>query len=202
MTSINTNASAMAAVRSLAAVSNDLGKTQARVESGLRISRANDDPAVFVIAQNMRADLNTFSAVKDSLAFGGAALTVARDAMTKISNELGTLKATITQGQQQGLDQTQMNNQISNALNNIDAYAKSATFNGVNLLTAGLSGVAGVNYTNLDVVHDIQGSLTSVTGTDSTAAGLGLRGSSGGPPRLSRWRPARRRFPAQPPART
>jgi len=178
MSSINTNVSAMAAVRSLSTISNSMSNTQARIESGLRINKANDDPAVFAIAQNMRADLNAMTAVRDSLAFGRSALTVARDAATKISNELATLKQTITQGQQQGLNATQIDSQISDALANIDAYARSATFNGVNLLTNGVGGVPGVTDNNLDIVRDIQGATTSVTGTNSTSAGLSLTGLS------------------------
>ena len=172
-TSINTNITAMAAIRSLSTIALDTQRTQARVESGLRINKANDDPAVFAIAQNMRADINAMSAVRDSLAFGKATLSVARDAATKISDELGKLKQTITQGQQQGLDSNQINAQITNALANIDAYARSATFNGVNLLTNGVAGVAGVSATSLGVVRDIQGSITSLTGTNSTTSGAG-----------------------------
>ena len=178
MSSVNTNGAAMAAIRSLSSISTDMARTQSRVESGLRISKANDDPAVFAIAQNMRADLNAMTAVKDSLAFGRSALTVARDAATKISDELGKLKQTVTQGQQQGLDAAQIDNQITNALANIDAFARSATFNGVNLLVAGVGGVPGVTDTNVDIVRDIQGALTSVTGTNSTSGGLALTGLS------------------------
>ena len=134
MSSINTNVAAMAAVRSLNTISTDMGKTQQRIETGLRISAASHDPAVFTIAQRMRADLSGLNAVVDSQNFGRAALSVARDAATRISNELGRLKQTITQGQQQGLDQTTMNNQITSALSNIDAFANSANFNGVNLI--------------------------------------------------------------------
>jgi flagellin len=177
MSSVNTNAAAMAAIRSLNNIGKDMGKTQQRIETNLRISKADDDPAVFAIAQNMRADLNGMTAVKDSLKFGKSALTVARDAATQISDELGRLKQTMTQGQQQGLDAEQINNQITNALQNIDAFANSATFNGVNLLTNGLT-VDGVTNTSVDIVRDIQGSVTSVAGTDSTSNGLNLNGLS------------------------
>lgn len=117
MSSINTNVTAMAAIRSLPLISNQMAKTQAAVESGLCITKANDDPAVFSIAQTMRADLKGLTAVRDGLAFGKAALTVARDAATKISNELATLKQTVTQGQQQGLDTATTNAQVQNILN-------------------------------------------------------------------------------------
>jgi flagellin len=167
MSSINTNVAAMAAVRSLSSTSMDLAKTQQRVETGLRTSRANDDPAVFAISQRMRADLKGMAAVKDSLAFGRSTLTVARDAATKISDELASLKQTVTQGQQQGLDQTQIQTQIDNALTNIDAYVNSADFNGVNLLD---------NSGDLNIIRNIAGDTQDVTGVDRTAAGLGLTG--------------------------
>lgn len=170
MSSINTNVAAMAAVRSLNSISQDMGKTQQRIESGLRISQANHDPAVFTIAQRMRADLKGLDAVVDSQNFGRATLSVARDAATRISNELTNLKGTMTQGQQQGLDQTTMNNQITAALSNIDAYVASASFNGVNLI----DGSGG----SLTVMRDITGSSTNVAGTDlrSSAGGLNLAG--------------------------
>jgi flagellin len=147
-----------------------MGRTQQRIESGLRISQANHDPAVFTIAQRMRADLNGLSAVVDSQNFGRAALSVARDAATRISNELGRLKQTITQGQQQGLDAATMNNQITSALSNIDAFANSASFNGVNLLNS--------NTGSLTVLREIGGSTTQVQGSDmrSGAGGLNLAG--------------------------
>jgi flagellin len=178
MSSVNTNVAAMAAVRSLNMIGKQMGETQQRIETNLRVNKANDDPAVFAISQNMRADLNGMSAVKDSLNFGKSALTVARDAATQISTELGRLKQTMTQGQQQGLDAEQINNQITNALQNIDAFARSATFNGVNLLVNGVTGVEGVTNNTLDIVRDIQGSVTAVVGTNSTSDGLSLTGLS------------------------
>jgi flagellin len=175
--SINTNTSAMAAIRSLSMISSDLTKTQSRVETGLRINKANDDPAVFAIAQNMRADLNGMTAVKDSLAFGGAAVTVARDAATKVSNELATLKQTVTQGQQQGLDKTQIDAQITNSLANIDAYVRAATFNRVNLLIDPADAAANsVDYTSLDVMRDISGNTTAVASQNLSVQALGLAG--------------------------
>lgn len=175
MSSINTNVTAMAAIRSLSMINNSMQTTQARVESGLRINKANDDPAVFAIAQTMRADLKGMEAVKDSLAFGKATLTVARDAATKISDELARLKQTVTQGQQQGIDATTVQNQMDQALQNIDAYARSATFNGVNLLDA--NAASSPANANLSVITNIQGnnSLT-VNNQAGTVADIQLSG--------------------------
>jgi flagellin len=159
MSSINTNVTAMAAIRSLSMITNNMQTTQARVESGLRINKANDDPAVFAIAQTMRADLKGLTAVSDGLAFGKAALTVARDAATKISNELATLKQTVTQGQQQGLDKATMNKQVQNLLENMRSFAETATFNNVNLLNnaTSFSGDKALN-----VLRDVTGKTIDV----------------------------------------
>ncbi|QXM24302.1 flagellin [Elioraea tepida] len=157
MSSINTNVTAMAAIRSLSMINNAMSKTQASIESGLRINKANDDPAVFAIAQGMRADLKGLTAVRDGLAFGKATLTVARDAATKISNELNTLKQTVTQGQQQGLDKATMNKQVQNLLANMRSFAETATFNGVNLLNNSASGDR-----ELRVLRDITGNTIRV----------------------------------------
>jgi len=157
MSSINTNVTAMAAIRSLSLINNSMSKTQASIESGLRINKANDDPAVFAIAQGMRADLKGLTAVTDGLAFGKATLTVARDAATKISNELNTLKQTVTQGQQQGLDKATMNAQVKNLLDNMRAFAETATFNGVNLLNNSATGDR-----ELRVLRDITGNTINV----------------------------------------
>ncbi|WP_291295120.1 flagellin [Elioraea sp.] len=177
MTSLNTNATAMAAIRSLSMINSDMGKTQARIESNLRVNQASNDPAVFAISQGMRADLKGLDAVKDSLNFGQATLKVAQAAATKISNELATLKQTVTQGQQQGLDKDSINAQIQNSLNNINAFTRTASFNGVNLLiNAGENATYDVDDNSLTVVSDILGNTQSTDALDSSAQALGIDG--------------------------
>ncbi len=174
--SINTNSSAMAAVRSLNTISNDMQKTQARVETGLKINQAKDDPAVFAITQKMRADIKGMDAVKDSLAFGKATLSTANTGIKTISDELGKLKETVLKGSQQGLDVAKINEQISKALSNIDGFAKSSTYNGVNLLVDSADAPATVSHSALGVIKDLSGSTISIGNQDSTAKGLGLAG--------------------------
>jgi flagellin len=178
MSSIHTNAAAMAAIRSLSAISGDMMKTQSRIETGFRIGQANDDPAIFSIAQTMRAELNGMTAVRDNLAFGKATVTVARDAATKISEELALLKQTITQGQQNGVEPSLIQRQIDDRLANIDAFARSATFSGVNLLINPADDLAvnGVQHTSLNVVRNTLGNTTAVANANLSRNGLGLDG--------------------------
>ena len=141
--------------------------TQGRIESGLKIGKASDDPAVFAIALGMRGDMSGLQAVRDGFGFAKAVAGVASAGARQVGAELTKLRATVTQGQQQGLDATQIQNQIDAALANITSYVTNADFNGVNLLDAS---------TNLTVVTNISGSTFAVTSEDSTLVGLGISG--------------------------
>jgi flagellin len=169
VTSVNTNVNAMAAIQSLDMISSQMTSTQSAIETGLKVNQASDSPAVFTIAQGMRANSDALMAVGDSLTAGIAQVQSAANAATSISNQLSTLLQTVTQGESLTDPNSiaAVNAQIKNALSNIDAYAKDSTLNGVNLLNG--SG-------QLNVVNDVAGDTTSVTSTDSTSGGLGLTG--------------------------
>jgi flagellin len=165
--SIVTNSAALAAVRTLASIGKDLSTTQGRVESGLKISKADHDPAVFAIALGMRGDMGGLQAVRDGFGFAKAVVGTASAGAKQIGEELIKLRATVTQGQQQGLDPAQIQNQINAALANVTSYVTNADFNGVNLLNNG---------TDLTVVSNIAGATFTVNSENATLAGLGING--------------------------
>jgi len=179
--SINTNLGAMAALKSLQSTNAQLTETQNEVSTGQKISSSADNPAVYAITQSMDANISGLSAVQDGLSFGAQVVSTASTSASSISSALQTLTQTITQGQQQGLSSAQMNQSISAVLSQVDTFANSATFNGVNLL-AGSTG-NGVTSTSLNVLSDTQGDSFTVGGNGSqalnaTSAGLGLSGLS------------------------
>ncbi len=185
--SVNTNLSAYAALASLAQTQTALVTTQQQIATGKKVSSAADNPAIYAISNTMNAQIAGLSAVQDGLSFSGQVVGTATAATTSISSALSTLKNTVTQAQQQGLSQAQMNQSINGLLSQIDTFANSATMNGVNLL-AGATG-NGVSSTQLKVMTDAQGKQITVGGTgpgnaiNATAAGLGLYGfnaTSGG----------------------
>jgi hypothetical protein len=155
MFSINTNNSAMAALQSLQATNTALSQTQNEVSTGLKVSSAADNPAVYAISQAMDANIAGLTAVQDGLSFGAQVVGTASTATSSISSTLNTLKQTITQGLQQGLSAAQMNGSITSALAQIDTFANSATFNGVNLVSGAVG--ANVQSTSLQVLSDTQG---------------------------------------------
>lgn len=170
--SIVTNSGAQAAIRSLFTIDRDLKTTQGRIESGLKVNKASDDPAVFSIAQGIRGNVSGLKAVQEGLAFGSAVLGTASKAASSISNELNELKKTITQGQQQGLDKDALNTQVSRALSLIDTYASSSTYMGVNLMKSETGG--DIVDTELTFLTDISGRSISISNQQFTSKDLGL----------------------------
>jgi flagellin len=136
MPSIVTNPIAMQAVRSLAATIASLGRTQARIESGLRVPTADADPAIFSVSQGMRAELAGWAAVRSSLGLGGAVVATAADASRAISDTVATARAKYLQriGLPGAADRAILRREIEGLVARIDAMALSAVFNGVNLL--------------------------------------------------------------------
>ena len=179
--SVNTNLGAMAALQSLTQTQNALSNTQNQISTGQKISSAADNPAIYSITQAMNGQIAGLTAVQDGLSFSSQVVGTASSSATSISSTLATLQQTLTQGQQTGINTTQINNSISGALALIDSFANSATLNGVNLI-AGATG-NGVTNTQLQVLTSTQGDSFTVGGTgaqalNATSAGLGLSGLS------------------------
>ncbi|NKE86845.1 hypothetical protein HER19_03915 [Rhizobium sp. BGM003] len=92
MTSINTNQGAMAALRTLRAVSGDLTTTQQQVSTSLRVQKASDNAAYWWIATTMRSDKKAMSAVSDSISFAKAVLDTTYNGIYKVREELVTVR--------------------------------------------------------------------------------------------------------------
>jgi flagellin len=169
MFSVNTNLGALAALQSLNNTQSELTATQNRVATGKKVSSASDNPAVFAIAQAMNDRLSGLAAVSDNLNFAQSVIGTAQAAATQISSQLASLKNTVTQGQQSGIDNATINNQITAILSNIDSIAKSATFNGVNIAGGtGTDNITGAAITtNMNVTQDMAGTTIAVASRTS-----------------------------------
>lgn len=166
MFSINTNNAAMAALQSLNMTATQLNETQNRISTGKKVNSAADNSAIYAISTKMNSDIGALSAISDNLSFGTQAIATATAGTTQIRTQLDTIKSTITQGMSSGLSDSSMQTAINTALSNIDSFAKTATFNGVNLL----DGTSG----NMSIVSDTKGNLTTVTNHNATSSGLGV----------------------------
>jgi flagellin len=180
VTSVNTNINAMAAIQALSNISSEMTSTQGAIESGLKVNTAADNPAVFTIAQGLRANVNALGAVSDSLSTGIATLQGQTSGATSISNTLNTLKTLVTQSEgQTGAALAATQSAVTNALTNIDSFANATTINGVNMLSSTATGSSKTT----DFLSNVSGAATTVTVTtfsDSVSLGATLDGTQTG----------------------
>ena len=134
--SINTNAGALIALQNLNATSRDLNVTQNRVNTGMKVSSAKDNGAIFAIATGQRAEMGALDAVKQSIQRGQSIVDVALaagDTVTAALEEMKQLAVNI-QSSVAGSDAETAYLADFNALGKeIDAALKGASFDGVNL---------------------------------------------------------------------
>jgi flagellin len=135
--SVNTNTGAMLALQNLNKTNMELDQVQSRVNSGLKVSGAKDNAAIFAIAQNMRADVRSLGAVSQSIARTVSTLDVAIAAGEAISDILVEMKEKAVASADASLDTASRNalNEDFTALRDqIGTIVQNASFNGVNLI--------------------------------------------------------------------
>ena len=170
--SINTNNSAMAALESLRSTAMDLSMAEKQVSTGLAVSSAADNPAIYSISQQMDGNIAGLSAVSSSLSFGAQVVSTASSASTSVISTLQTLQNSITQAGQTGINLSTMQSQVANALNQINTFARNSTFNGINLLTTASDAGTTVTNNSLNIVDGLQGTTLNVANqATATAAG-------------------------------
>jgi len=81
---INTNQSALIALRNLTATNRELDEVQKRVATGLKVSGAEDDSGIFSVAQSLRADVNGYDSVAQSVARARRLFDVSRHAFRPV----------------------------------------------------------------------------------------------------------------------
>ncbi|MCB5202655.1 flagellin [Neorhizobium sp. T786] len=137
MSSILTNVSAMSALQTLRSINNDMGTTQDRISSGLRVGSAADNAAYWSIATTMRSDNAAISAVQDALGMGAAKVDVAYAGMESAIEIVKEIKAKVVAATEQGVDQTKVQTEIQQLKEQLVSVANGASFNGENWLVGG-----------------------------------------------------------------
>ncbi|MEP3247449.1 MAG: flagellin [Sneathiella sp.] len=166
--SVNTNVSAMAALRTLTMTQSALNSTQRQIETGLKVAEAKDDPSTFTIAQGMRGDVGSLKAIQEGLSFGQATVNMANAGALQISNTIIDMNKKVTQSFNEGLDITILQEEADALVEQINSIVSTTIFNGVNLIDG--SG------TDLEVLSALGGVTQTVTSQDATTATLGLAG--------------------------
>src|SRR5271156_754680 len=173
MLSVNTNAGALIALENLNNTSQQLAKAQNVVSPGLAIGSAEDNGAIWSIAQTERSDVSDLDAVKSSLQTGQSIIDVANSAGTTVSNLLTQMQEKALAASDSSLDtasRLSLNNDFVALRNQITSTVDNASFNGVNLLNGSITDITSLANAQGTSVLTTQGQNLSLGGTVVTIA--------------------------------
>jgi flagellin len=160
--SIITNSSAMIALQNLNTTQTALQTTQTRISTGLKVSSAKDNGAIWAIAQNQRSGILALDQVKDSLNRAQSTVDVAVSAGQSISDLLNQMKAKALAATDTSLDTNSINalaNDFKALRDQIGKIVQNADFNGANMIKTGgssvyaLANAAGTNKLTVAAVN-------------------------------------------------
>jgi Flagellin and related hook-associated proteins len=139
--SVHTNKSALVALQNLNKTNDELSRVQNRINTGLKISDAKDNAAVWAIAQGQRADIGALSAVRMSLERANSIAEVSMTAGQTVSDLLVELKEKVVAAMDTSLDDASrkaLNSDFQAILRQISQVVDNAEFDGANLLNGSL----------------------------------------------------------------
>lgn len=140
--SVNTNQPALIALQNLNRTNDDMQGVQTRINTGLAVSSAQDNAAVWSIAQAQRADMNALSAVKMSLDRATSVADVALAAGESVSDLLNLMREKVVAAKDTSLttkSREALNADFQGLIKNLNQVLSSATFDGANLLNGSLA---------------------------------------------------------------
>jgi flagellin len=159
--SINTNVAALQAIAAFNAINAEMAVVQTRITTGRKVNSAKDNPAIWAIAQNQRAEVMGLDSVKDSINRGVSVVEVALGAAETVSDLLNQMKALAVSAADYAIGDPSRDAINENYLalrKEIDTTVANAGFGGLNLLSAGgtdkVSALANTSATShIDVNH-------------------------------------------------
>jgi flagellin len=140
--SVKTNAPALIALQNLNRTNDQLGETQNRINTGLKISSARDNASIYAIAQKQRASISALSAVTDSLNRATSISDVASAAGQSVSDILNQIKQKVVAAMDPSLDTVSrgaLNSDYRSLLRQIQQVIQNASFDGANILDGSLA---------------------------------------------------------------
>ncbi|WP_294329733.1 flagellin [uncultured Sphingomonas sp.] len=141
MLSVLTNTAAAQAVRALNDATADVTLHQQRITTGRTVNGTKDDSASYIIAQSLRSDAGARRAISQNMARASSVLDVAASGAERISDLVNQIKSRaygLTGITDTGA-RSAIYEDIKGLVSQIDTVAKSADFNGTNMLAGRLT---------------------------------------------------------------
>jgi len=182
MPSINTNYGAAVALQSLNKTNAQLETTQNRISTGMKVSSAKDNGAIFAIATQQRANAASQDATRNSLQRSQSITDVALAAGDTITSALEEMKSlAVNIASSTGSAQTAYLADYNALGLEVASAISGATFDGVNSLTA-LGSNAAITAVNTGSVTAANATAANVdaaiSATTSALATLGTQSKS------------------------
>ncbi len=172
MTSVNTNYSALVALQNLTKTNTELSQVQNRINTGLKVSSARDNGAVFAMAEGQRTRVSALGAVRDGIDRANSVIDVGLSSGEAIGDILKQMKEKAVAAQASDLSTDQraaLQADFTALRTSINQIANSATFNGINLVASGGSNLSVITS---DLQNSTQGRQVQSTTIAGTAPGL------------------------------
>ncbi|EZP48671.1 flagellin N-terminal helical domain-containing protein [Sphingomonas sp. RIT328] len=134
---VNTNVGAAVALQYLNHTNRLLDQTQARVNSGLRVSSTREDSAVYNLAQGLRGDEIGLDAITSSLNTAKSVVDTAINATEAISDLFNQMRSAALKAEDPGASadyRTQYQNDYLKFQEDVKSLIKTASFNNINIL--------------------------------------------------------------------
>lgn len=185
MSSILTNNSAMVALQTLKGINSNLAQVQSEISTGKQVATAKDNSAVWAISKVMESDVKGFKAINDSLSLGQSTVAVARNASETVTDLLTQMKGKIVAAQEDNVDRTKINADVTALKDQINAVVSAAQFNGLNLVDGSSATASILSSLDRDSSGGVSASSITVTAQNLSSgayAANDIFGSSGGVP--------------------
>ncbi len=167
---LNTNINSMLAQNSLSSSGSQLSTALQQLSSGLRINTAADDAAGYAIVQGMTSQIGGLNQASRNAGDGVSLTQTAQGALTEITNDLQTMRDLAVQSlnaTNSTQDRSDLDQEFQQLSADIDNVAKTASFNGVNLLDGTFAGAnfqIGANAGQTITVSAVSSARTSTLG--------------------------------------
>ena len=176
-----TNIASMSVSFQLAETSSRMQVSVERLGTGLRVKKAQDDPAGNAIADGLRMQANTTRQGLDNSTTAVAMLQIADKAMQQQSEVIDSLKSNIISALNATYDSTQLeipSAVIERLISHIDEIASQTSFAGMNLLQKSSSDDSSADLFSFAVDSEL--TIDSRGSIRSNSKGLGLESLMGG----------------------
>ncbi len=142
MLSVNTNGGALAALQSLSQTNRELGVTQGRITTGLKVANAVDNGAVFAIAEAQRTRVDALGAVKGGIDRAKSAIDFGVKAGEAVNDILKQMRTKAQEAAGPSLstnDRDKLQTDFQKLSDQIDQIVGAASYNGTNLASGSAS---------------------------------------------------------------